>query len=552
MSKTIYLIIILFVFIQNNLITADYNKKYNDAIELSVNGKFEKSNQLFNSILQSAYKTNNHELKLDCINAIGYNYELLEEYEKSLKMYSKGILLIYKQELFYYNGINYIFKNYANLNSFLGNYITALNYYKICAKIAEDNGDMLSLIDFKICIAAEKKLLGLNQQALNDLNKIEMLIEQHDYKNKLDLTNKIAYYLNCIDLNLELNNLGEVKRIYNKINNNNYYEFTNNEYYFNFSLIQLKSAIANNNKNVDSVYKSIDQTKLTESELRNLNCKYKLYGIEKNRDNKELISELKTIISYYEHHKELNNLIPIYNKLNQIYNTKLPLDFTINLNFYNEYINQKNTNLNNSLISNNRLEDEIKQLKNNIESKQVMINIIIFILILSFILSFSLATLYNKQKKINKLIDEKVNINIKDKKIKMVFTNSLIELQNYIYNNDYNLNENKHTELKTIFKNFNKIRENLWIFPTNYNWIGNILTFDYDDTDTDGVWIQFKQDGTPDFVTILQVIGSNPKSCQLDPSVYGTSGEAQGAVKPKTNTGFGPRGGKINITNQPF
>ncbi len=461
MSKTIYLIIILFVFIQNNLITADYNKKYNDAIELSVNGKFEKSNQLFNSILQSAYKTNNHELKLDCINAIGYNYELLEEYEKSLKMYSKGILLIYKQELFYYNGINYIFKNYANLNSFLGNYITALNYYKICAKIAEDKKDMLSLIDFKICIAAEKKLLGLNQQALNDLNKIEMLIEQHDYKNKLDLTNKIAYYLNCIDLNLELNNLGEVKRIYNKINNNNYYEFTNNEYYFNFSLIQLKSAIANNNKNVDSVYKSIDQTKLTESELRNLNCIYKLYGIEKNRDNKELISELKTIISYYEHHKELNNLIPIYNKLNQIYNTKLPLDFTINLNFYNEYINQKNTNLNNSLISNNRLEDEIKQLKNNIESKQDIINIIIFILILSFILSFSLATLYNKQKKINKLIDEKVNINIKDKKNKIVFTNSLIELQNYIYNNDYNLNENKHTELKNIFKNFNKIRENL-------------------------------------------------------------------------------------------
>jgi hypothetical protein len=89
-------------------------------------------------------------------------------------------------------------------------------------------------------------------------------------------------------------------------------------------------------------------------------------------------------------------------------------------------------------------------------------------------------------------------------------------------------------------------------FPTNYNWIGNILTFDYDDTDTDGVWIQFKQDGSSDFVTILQVIGSNPKSCQLDPSVYGTSGEVQGAVKPKTNTGFNPRGGKTNITNQPF
>lgn len=89
------------------------------------------------------------------------------------------------------------------------------------------------------------------------------------------------------------------------------------------------------------------------------------------------------------------------------------------------------------------------------------------------------------------------------------------------------------------------------IYPNNYSWIGNTLSFTYDDTNADGVWIEFKEEGTSNFITILKVEGSNPKSCPLDPNTYGTSGEVQGVVKPLNTTGWPPRGGKTNINNQP-
>ena len=88
------------------------------------------------------------------------------------------------------------------------------------------------------------------------------------------------------------------------------------------------------------------------------------------------------------------------------------------------------------------------------------------------------------------------------------------------------------------------------IFPTNYNWVNNTLSFTYDDTDTDGVWIEFKMYNSADFVTILKVEGSNPKTCNLDPQVYGISGVVRGTAKPKNTQGWPPLGGNTNITNQ--
>lgn len=89
------------------------------------------------------------------------------------------------------------------------------------------------------------------------------------------------------------------------------------------------------------------------------------------------------------------------------------------------------------------------------------------------------------------------------------------------------------------------------IYPTNYSWIGSLLTFTYDDSEADGVWIQFKASTSNDFITILQVEGSNPKSCPLDPVNYGTIGQVRGVVKPKNKPGgFPPPGNVTNITNQ--
>jgi hypothetical protein len=90
------------------------------------------------------------------------------------------------------------------------------------------------------------------------------------------------------------------------------------------------------------------------------------------------------------------------------------------------------------------------------------------------------------------------------------------------------------------------------VYPNNYNWVGNTLTFQYDETNADGVWIQFKPSNSNDYVTILQVIDTCPKSCELDTNTYGTSGLVRGSVKPKTSPGgFPPPGNVTEITNQP-
>lgn len=89
------------------------------------------------------------------------------------------------------------------------------------------------------------------------------------------------------------------------------------------------------------------------------------------------------------------------------------------------------------------------------------------------------------------------------------------------------------------------------VYPINYNWVGNILTFVIPTTDCDGVWIQFQQTGSNEIHTILQVTGSCPINCMLDPNIYGSSGEVSGVVKSKERVGYPPTGGKTGITNSP-
>lgn len=89
------------------------------------------------------------------------------------------------------------------------------------------------------------------------------------------------------------------------------------------------------------------------------------------------------------------------------------------------------------------------------------------------------------------------------------------------------------------------------VYPINYNWVGNQLTFDIPTTDCDGVWIQFQPTGSSTVHTIIQITGSCPISCNLDPVIYGNSGEVSGVVKPKDKIGFPPPGGKTGITNSP-
>lgn len=53
--------------------------------------------------------------------------------------------------------------------------------------------------------------------------------------------------------------------------------------------------------------------------------------------------------------------------------------------------------------------------------------------------------------------------------------------------------------------------------PTNYNWVGNTLTYDLD-PNVDGVKIKYQKEGTTEWLEILNSPDLAPTSCSLNSS----------------------------------
>ena len=73
--------------------------------------------------------------------------------------------------------------------------------------------------------------------------------------------------------------------------------------------------------------------------------------------------------------------------------------------------------------------------------------------------------------------------------------------------------------------------------PTNYNWVGNTLTYDLDPS-VDGVKIKYQKEGTIEWVEILNSPEAAPTSCSLNSS-YGPKGTVCGVTKDTSGTGGG-------------
>jgi len=69
------------------------------------------------------------------------------------------------------------------------------------------------------------------------------------------------------------------------------------------------------------------------------------------------------------------------------------------------------------------------------------------------------------------------------------------------------------------------------IYPNNYRWIGNTLSYDLAPEAT-GLWIEFKKPGTTEWLTVFKDINTAPQQCPMDTGTYGTVGEirASGSV----------------------
>lgn len=74
--------------------------------------------------------------------------------------------------------------------------------------------------------------------------------------------------------------------------------------------------------------------------------------------------------------------------------------------------------------------------------------------------------------------------------------------------------------------------------PTNYEWVGNTLTFDLDSRET-GVKLKYQKEGEVNWTEILNSPDSAPTSCNLNASTYGPSGTVCGVTSDRTDTGGG-------------
>jgi hypothetical protein len=74
--------------------------------------------------------------------------------------------------------------------------------------------------------------------------------------------------------------------------------------------------------------------------------------------------------------------------------------------------------------------------------------------------------------------------------------------------------------------------------PTNFQWIGNILSYILDPNVT-GLQIKYKKDGVTDWIVVFDNENSAPSSCPL-PSTLGPTGEVMGLTRKATDHTWGP------------
>lgn len=83
--------------------------------------------------------------------------------------------------------------------------------------------------------------------------------------------------------------------------------------------------------------------------------------------------------------------------------------------------------------------------------------------------------------------------------------------------------------------------------PTNFQWIGNTLSYTLEPSVT-GLQIKYKKDGDTEWTIVYDDHNSAPTSCPLS-STLGPSGEVMGLTRKTSEDKWGPPGIE-EITNQ--
>ncbi len=447
---------ITLILIINNLLaySSNYKLEYYKAIELAENKQYNEANEIFDNLINTTLKNEDYELALDMYTAKGYNHELMEEYLQSIKILSDAILLYNQKKLNNYSNILYLYKNYAYVNSKVGNYVTALEYYNYCLNKVNIEKDIELYLDYSICIASTKIDIGMRNEAKIDLNKLYMLIMNN---NKVRIQTKIAYLIN-LSLNLtSLNEIENAKDIHNYINKN-YKSIAQKEYYFSLITLTLNINIFQNKKNIDSIYANINFNELNELENYSLKYLYNNYLINNDKSNNFALNELLLCYEYFHRISHYKTALEIFVLIDSLENFKL---LNKKMFLHKDAIilmTQQNYELIRSIRLNNKLNYEISNSKIELKEAKLINLIYLIIIITSIIISFFIFIIYFKQKIITQIKNTNYNKEIELKSLKFAFSNNLREMQMLLIKNN---KEDIKDIYKNIFNNLNNIKDKI-------------------------------------------------------------------------------------------
>ena len=326
MKKYIYLLI-FFLLINEKLLSFNYTEVNNEAINYCNQGLYDISDNLFMKILKKSKIDKKYDITLDAYVSLGYNQIRQNKFINAIKFYSEAIKFKEKKSINEYKNLSYLYKQYAYANSFLGNHITAIEYYQKAQKVVLKKENFKTYYNCKIDEVTSLMYLGYFEKALDQLHNIESEVVSFN-----NLENQIVLYLNIIDCNIKLNKIEKV---------NNYIKvvqplisITNDiDYKFNFEFLKANKYLLHNDtvKCLDSFKKlqinqwgdynqnvaKIEEIKILENYNINLINEQKLLELEKfftSIDDKEtLITIYKILVKLDNQNKYLDKYLTINN-----------------------------------------------------------------------------------------------------------------------------------------------------------------------------------------------------------------------------------------------
>jgi hypothetical protein len=406
----------------------DYELKYSQAKKYGINGIYTQSDKIFKQIIAESEKSEEYKWALDSYISLGYNQYKQNKFVKAIEYYSEAIRFKEKYKLQDYKNLDYLYKQYAFVNSILGNHIVAIEYYKKAQKVAFSQENFPSYYDFKISEITSLMYLGYYKSALNLLYTIEYEV------NKLNNTeNNLVLFLNIVDCNLKLNNPNQANKYLDKskilINH-----FADIDYLYNYHLLIAQTFLVK--KDTLSCQNKFAEMKEKDWGVHNNNLlKLEIIKLDQIVDiSKVKSAELLELEVYFKSIDEKEALIEIYKYLVLLEN---------NSSNMNKYLAETNSNivktknyLNQTLSLNEKLNNDLILItERNIDlayRNQIYLIVLIAVILLS-ILSILYCKIFLEKRKLATKNTDLIDNNFI---LKNHLASIIQELQIHIFTND--------------------------------------------------------------------------------------------------------------------